>query len=467
MADFDPKTYLAEKTGQGGFDPKRYLSEKTGPGRVFTGKEERAAEERKLVESLGAGPPGLPEDAASRVLGNVLTKGAIGAGKGMFGTHLNIDELLSHLPGLSGIKPNREAWNQEQELYNRTLGQGQDSNFGVSAAGLGDLTGQTAMLAPVGGAAGAVARTALGVLLPQALAAASPLLTLGAEGAAQGGLAAGPDNRGEGALSGLKFGMGAGAGGQLLGKLAQLARGGQEGIRAAQLVKARAAQAEAEKAAAGAVGSATQKGSRLEEQFARYAEDPNLPPELRAAIAQWKASPRSKELVGDVLQNQLEAAPAVSGEIAGKQAALRQLQEGGEEAAQAAADRAMSGGVAMRQVKDRAMRYGLPALAGFLGHHFLGEMGGMMGLAGGSVLRPMFHSMKHLAQSPAFQAALLRGVEGSAGGLAGLAQTAGLGAGGVIPYAMPQASGMPAPVLAGDSQTLGQLAFARPRTETR
>lgn len=411
------------------------------PLQTFTGKAERAAEEKKLAESM-----------------NPLQRLLVGTGGGALETKLKIDDLLSNLPGNAGAKPNWDTWGQEADLYNRHLGQD-------TLAGVGNLTGQTAMLAPAGGAAGAVMRAALGAVLPPALSAAAPLLTLGAEGASQGLLAADPEHRAEGALTGLKFGLGAGGVGQLLSKLASLAGGGQEAIRVQELAKARAAQAQAEKEAAGAVGSATQKGSRLEENFATYLNDPNLPPEIRAALAQWKAGPRSQELLSDVLTNQLEAAPAVSGEIAGKQAALRALQDGSEEAIQAAANRAVSGGTAWRQVKERALRYGLPALTGYLGHHFLGGMGGMMGLAGGSVLRPMFHSMKHLVKSPAFQTALLRGGETFAGGLGSLADIAGMSQAPFVSSAMPNAPQMTMPAFANSSdggQSLAQLALANP-----
>jgi hypothetical protein len=421
---------------------------------VFTGKEERAAEEKKLVESLGIDStiPGV------HPITNALAKLGLGYGHGAYNTHLNISDLMGHIPGNAGARVDPEWWRQQEELYGRTLGPD-------IAAGVGDLTGQTAMLAPVGGGAGAVTRAAL----PQALAAVAPLLTLGAEGAAQGTIAAGPENRAQGALTGLKFGLGTGAAGQVLGKFAQLADLKQEAILAEQVAKARAAQETAERQAAGELGSATQKGSRLEEQFARYVDDPNIPAELRAAIAKWKASPRSQELLSDVLTNQLEQAPSVSGTIAGKQTALSALQSGADDAIRAAALQAVSRGAALEQVQARAIRYGLPALAGYLGHHFLGPMGGAMGLAGGAVLRPMMHSFKHLAKNPAFQTALLRGGESLAGGLSGLAETAALSEGGLIPFTLSESRGMPAPLFATDTdnspKTLAQLVFGRPQAE--
>jgi hypothetical protein len=415
------------------------------PSRVFTGAPERAEEEQKLTDSL-----------------NPLERLAIGAGHGMRNVDLNIRDIIGRLPGMGG-RPDPKAWGDEEAIYGRTLAPD-------VAAGVGDLTGQTAMLAPIGGAAGAATRA----VLPPALAAVAPLLALGGEGAAQGAVAAGPENRAQGALTGLKFGLGTGAAGQVLGKIAQLSGTKADDVLAAQVEKARAAKAVELRRAGGEVGSATQKGSRLEEQFSRYVDDPNVPTELRAAIAQWKASPRSQELLSDVLTNQLEQAPAVSGEIAGKQQTLRGLQEGADEAVRATALSKVSPEEARRQVGARLLRYGLPALGGYLGHHFLGEMGGMMGLAGGSVLRPMMHSLKHLTQNPAFQTSLLRAAEGTAGGLSGLAETAALGEGGLIPFARPEAGATPAPLLAdGNSgpQTLAQLIlsspFARRQDEAR
>lgn len=148
------------------------------PLHVYTGKEERAAEEKKLVEGL-----------------NPLERAAVGAGHGMRNVDLNIRDIMGRVPGLGG-RPDPEAWRDEEQIYGRTLG-------GDTAAGVGDLTGQTAMLAPVGGGGGAVVRT----LLPRALAAAAPVLVSGGEGAAMNALAAGPGKGGEGAATG--FGLGA------------------------------------------------------------------------------------------------------------------------------------------------------------------------------------------------------------------------------------------------------------------
>lgn len=398
-----------------------------GPSRVFTGAEERAAEEKKLVDSMGP-----------------LERLLVGLGAGMYGTHLNVSDMVGHLPGLSRVDP--RWWRDEKELYGRTLGSD-------TAAGVADLAGQTALLAPVGGAAGAVARAAL----PPALAALAPVLSLGAEGAAQGAVAAGPGRRGEGALFGTQFGVGAGTLGHLLGRLAGAAGGRADAIRAAQLEKARAAKAAEIKSAAGELGAATQRGSRLEEQFARYAEDPNIPAELRDAIAAWKASPRSQELLSDVLTNQLRDAPSVSGAIAGKQSALRALQEGAEEAVQQAANQAVSSGAAFQQVKARALRYGLPALGGYLGHQFLGPLGGTMGLAGGAVLRPMMHSMRRLAKNPAVQTSLLRNSQAVLRSLSRLTEAAALGEAPIIPAALPEVPEL-VPVFAGQDPDRPRLA---------
>lgn len=395
---------------------------------VFTGKEERAAEEKKLTDSL-----------------NPLERLAIGAGHGMYNTHLNISDLLGRLPGNSGARVDPAAWRDQEQLYGRTLGKD-------VAAGVGDLAGQTAMLAPVGGGAGAVTRAAL----PQALAAVAPLLTMGAEGAAQGAIAAGPDNRGEGALTGLKFGLGTGAAGQLLGSVSQLASGGQDSLRAGALSNAREAQDALERTAGGELGAAVQKGSRFEEQFANYAEDPNLPEDLRAALQAWRGSQQSKELVSSVLRNQLGEAPAVAGQIAAKRSALDALQTGREDAVRASADASLSFGEAKRQALQRAIRYGLPALGG--------AMLGPAGLAEGAVLRPMMHSAKRYLANPAFQYQALRALGGLSGGLSGLANVAALGEGGLVPFTLPESTGAATPAFANDPRTLGQLAY---RQDTR
>lgn len=193
MSDFDPKAFLAKQAAlpsdgeNAGFDPKAFLA-KTSPAGDLTGRAFREAEEKKLVEGL-----------------NPVERALIGVGHGMYNVHQNISDLMGHIPGNAGARVDPEVYRDQEQLYGRTLGPD-------VVAGVGDLVGQTAPLVAVGGGAGALTRAAL----PEALSAAAPLLGLGAEGAAQGAVVAGPDNRAQGAMTGLKLALGLGAAGPLL-----------------------------------------------------------------------------------------------------------------------------------------------------------------------------------------------------------------------------------------------------------
>lgn len=207
------------------------------PARVFTGAEERTAEDKKLLESgggygadlskaLGLAPGGLGAGAIG-----VADRALSGIGHGMYNTHLNISDLMSHLPGNSGARVDPQAWQDQEQLYGRTLG-------ADTAAGVGNLTGQAALQAPIAMAGGALAGPALGAALPEWAAGALPSLTMGAEGAAQGAVAAGPGDRGQGALTGLKYGASIPLVGPALSSALQAASGPLKsmGVRMAQTV---------------------------------------------------------------------------------------------------------------------------------------------------------------------------------------------------------------------------------------
>lgn len=346
------------------------------------------------------------------------------------------------VPGQMQIPSQTEGYRAIRDSDRQANKEADDAHGGFSL--VGNLGGGIATSRLLPGFSGVKAAGALGKLGLGAKVAGMAGRTLAGAGTglAQGGLfGAGASNANdaqgliddtkEGAKLGGLFGLGAGVLGEGLGALGSKAGAARESIKDAVRAKKTLEQAALEKAAAGAVGGAVQKGSRFEEQFLRHADNPNLPEELRTAIKDWQASPQSQELVGSVLKNQLAEAPEVAGQIANKRQALQELQEGSAQAIDAATEAAVSPKAAREQIGARLWRYGLPAVAGAIGHHYLGPYGLAGGLAGGAVLRPMLHSFKHLARNPAFKTSALRLGEGVAGNLSSMLGAATRSAGAI------------------------------------
>ena len=147
------------------------IAQHTAP--KFTGKPEIEAEQKRMLDETGFG-------------GRLLA----GIGHGMYNTHLNIADMMGHLPGFERVDP--EQWKQQEEVAAPLLRD--------AAGNFGDLTGQTALLLPAGLGAETAVASAAKVLAPAASATFAPLLTTVAGNAAQGAIAAGPGKRAEGAL---------------------------------------------------------------------------------------------------------------------------------------------------------------------------------------------------------------------------------------------------------------------------
>jgi hypothetical protein len=410
---------------------------------VFTGAEERAAEERKLAESL-----------------NPLERLAIGTGKGMFSTHQNISDVLSNLPGLAGSGPDWDKWNQEQQLYDKTLGQ----DF---FAGFGDLTGQTAMLAPVGGAAGSLTRAAAGALLPRALVAAAPVFAMGADGAAQGALAGGPGNRGGGALAGGTLALGAGALSQGAGAASKALTGVADKARARGMAIGEKEAAAAVASAKGELGAKVQAANRLVENLQRLKATGNATP---GQLAQLKRlEPELAELEYKLMESSLKDLPNAAGGVDDARAAFGEMLEGQGDAARAAGERINSGGEAGRQLLSRLKRYALPGIVGAMG----GVIGGPLGIGAGALagrgLSPTAQALWRMTKHPAVASRLAdagasaTGAASRAFGLASKASPAMAGA--EAPAMAPALS--PAFVEEDDTDRLIQEAMVERQAKTR
>jgi hypothetical protein len=211
------------------------------PERVFDGKAERAAEDKKLVDSMPW-----------------YEQAAVGAGNGLINTGRNVADIVGHVPGLGGLRPDRQEWADSDALVKPVTD--------TTAGAVGEVIGETLPTLPIGGLAGAGGKALLARALPMALRAAPALAQapkvlkalrwaapLVAEGGAQGFVLGGPDNRlaGAGAGAGLNVGFGAlgegfGAARRAFGKGAQSAEVAAAELGAQKAAKAtRTARAEA------------------------------------------------------------------------------------------------------------------------------------------------------------------------------------------------------------------------------
>lgn len=140
------------------------------------------------------------------VLPSVRRSFVAGAGRGLENAALNVADVAGRIPGLEGLRPSPEKFAELKET---------DPALLASAPGIaGNILGETAATAPVGLARLPAAAKGAPLLLR---ALTSPVAQATAQGAAQGALLAGPDNRAAGAL------VGGGTGGLLTGALGLVA----------------------------------------------------------------------------------------------------------------------------------------------------------------------------------------------------------------------------------------------------
>lgn len=249
---------------------------------------------------------------------------------------------------------------------------------------------------------------------------------------------------GRGALVGGGLGLGLGGLGEAAGGLKRALGARVAGVTDKAKQMAMKEQDALEKSAEGSLGGAVQKGSRFEEQFQRYLEDPTVSPELRQQLAAWKSSPESRELIESVLGRQLKQAPGQAADIEAKRALLEAMQTSREESIAQGAERILSPKEAGRQVLMRALRYGPVALGSLAGHAIGGPVGGAMGALAGAGTRPMVHALKRMMKHPGVQKAALEALQSAAGAgenvLGAATRTAGPLSGpasGLLPEAAP------------------------------
>lgn len=140
-------------------------------------------------------------------------------------------------------------------------------------------------------------------------------------------------------------------------------------------------------------------------------------------------SPAFKMLEGGVLSENIRNLPGQAAEIRAARSAFETAERELPEAAAKRASELLSGKAAMQRGKELMLRYGLPALGGYLGSeygpigtgagillgHKLGGASSAMGALSGAGLRPMAQALYRSAtQYPAVQNAMWRGVGGVA-----------------------------------------------------
>lgn len=185
--------------------------------------------------SFTAGPRDDPSEGMS---GGDLR--LAGIGRGMVNVGMNVGDIVGRIPGLGGLRPSPEAWEEFNQASGTLMGAERptgarvpvsfltgdpetdakikaniEAQFGTGRPGSeGSALGETVAVAPVAGAAGRLAAPVLGRVLPTAFQLPA---NMGIQGATAGGVLGGPDNRGEGALIGGGTGLVLGSGLQMAG----------------------------------------------------------------------------------------------------------------------------------------------------------------------------------------------------------------------------------------------------------
>lgn len=148
-----------------------------------------------------------------------------GIGRGMTNVGMNVADIAGRVPGLGGLRPSPETWEEFNRASTTLTGAERSSGAKVPVSWLtgdpatdeqirrnieaqygtdrpgaqGSTLGESLAVAPVAGTAGKVAGPLVGRMLPRALQV--PALAV-AEGATAGSVLAGPSNRAEGAIGG-------------------------------------------------------------------------------------------------------------------------------------------------------------------------------------------------------------------------------------------------------------------------
>jgi hypothetical protein len=133
---------------------------------------------------------------------------------------------------------------------------------------------------------------------------------------------------------------------------------------------------------------------------------------LREAQAALKADPNFLNVKQNVLKNALSAFPDAADDAIAKRAAFQQALSSQGEAVAAKTSALLSTDAAKERVKQLALRYGLPALGGYLGSQIGGVDGAAVGAAAGAGARPGLQAIYRTATTnPAVQHAAFSALE--------------------------------------------------------
>lgn len=374
----------------------------------------------------------------------------LGAGQGaslnysdeLYGKLGQFQELLGHVPGLSGLKPDRTAAQQavDEDLGEPTLSESmsrayrneRDSMRRTNAAAddahpvyfgggrmAGDLLANTAIAGMTGGAS----------LAPGGQAVVGGVSGLGDSEAELTGLDPSVGGKVEAGKAAFDTGLGAATSyagakvGQGLGKYfgkigARASRGVQE---AEQLAEKQGAAAAADETASalGKYGAEAQKASRILENAERevaigrvaQANGAAAGPEHAAAVA-FLQSPEAQALRAKVLQHNIQQGPGQVGKAGGAKLEWEALQQSEAQRAQEAKDALLAKPVVSNFVKKyakRATAVGVGALAGYLTGH--PSIGTSLGAATAAVMGDPGTATANVLKSPAGRKALWGALE--------------------------------------------------------
>lgn len=347
-----------------------------------------------------------------------------------------------------------------------------------------------------GGAAGlgrlGMAATRAVPRVGQALASAAPLAQAGrgfAAGALGGGL------QGAGASEGATAGdvatdalLGAGISGGI-GAIPGLVRGA---ARVPGVIRGRAAQGVAtaeddllqtamrnqerlENAARGTLGGETQKGSRQHENMLRYLSDPNAEPWRKAEVEQWLRTPDAQELIGRVIEHNLEDAPTQQRAIDNARQTLADLVAAREGNIAHDVEHGRSVAATMReQVAPRFANMGSriagPLLGAAVGGLAGGEENRGSGIGAGTLAGTLLNvsignptiTLRNMMRAPSVRRALWGGLEGLSNRPANVAETLQQLAAGPVGQRLTQGAQFAASPVgrAAAAQTMGAAASA-------
>ncbi len=317
------------------------------------------------------------------------------------------------VPELPPIEPSlADVYRKARDSYRADNQKSADAHSRLYGAG--KFAGGLAVPIPGGAGVGLAGKVAVGAAKGLGYGAASGVGESNAEDI--GGMAK------DAAKSGALGAAGGAAGGALAAGASRLASRFGAGAAAARTAAAADDLEKAIATAKGELGHSVQDSNRALLNLKEALKDPNVDDIIKRDIEAFLGSAKGRELVNQVAQNTLDAAPEKLGNMAAKQAAYRNAPM--EAAAKSAADDAKS--TLQSDVVPRAWHYLRPALAagvgGFVGGPLGAAAGGVLGAAAGKPGRAIANLMK----SPRFQSHSMDALESLFEGTAPMATKTGI-----------------------------------------